>query len=178
MTEENQIEIKYVKGDATWPAPDDKTKVILHCCNDLGGWGSGFVVALSNRYLNVDVAYRNWFHQTGAVSPFDILYESSKVPGLGEIQVLELSPKLLLCNMIGQHGVGHLGVTPPIRYEAFEQGFQALNDFFSLMDITDASIHCPRLGCGLAGGDWAKVSDLLMEHFVSNSFPVTVYDLE
>lgn len=34
--------ITYLKGDAT--APQAKgVKLIVHVCNDLGGWGKGFV---------------------------------------------------------------------------------------------------------------------------------------
>jgi len=40
MTEKTGI--SYIKGDAT--APQGKgVKVIAHLCNDLGGWGKGFV---------------------------------------------------------------------------------------------------------------------------------------
>lgn len=40
--------ITYLKGDAT--APQAKgVKLIVHVCNDLGGWGKGFVPALSRR---------------------------------------------------------------------------------------------------------------------------------
>lgn len=36
--------IRYQTGDAT--APAEKPAIICHICNDLGGWGKGFVVAL------------------------------------------------------------------------------------------------------------------------------------
>ncbi|MFJ9407826.1 hypothetical protein [Streptomyces sp. NPDC101393] len=42
----NASAITYVQGDAT--APQGKgVKVIAHVRNDLGGWGKGFVLALS-----------------------------------------------------------------------------------------------------------------------------------
>ena len=39
-------EINYLKGDATQPHSQG-TKIIVHVCNDLGGWGKGFVLAIS-----------------------------------------------------------------------------------------------------------------------------------
>ena len=35
--------IHYIKGDATQPQAKGN-KVIAHICNDLGGWGKGFVL--------------------------------------------------------------------------------------------------------------------------------------
>jgi O-acetyl-ADP-ribose deacetylase (regulator of RNase III) len=42
-------EISYVKGDATSPQARG-IKIIGHVCNDLGGWGKGFVLAVSRRW--------------------------------------------------------------------------------------------------------------------------------
>ncbi|SOE07774.1 hypothetical protein SAMN06272765_8688 [Streptomyces sp. Ag109_G2-15] len=36
-------EITYVRGDATVPSVKG-AKVIAHVCNDIGGWGKGFVL--------------------------------------------------------------------------------------------------------------------------------------
>ncbi|RYD76612.1 MAG: Appr-1-p processing protein, partial [Verrucomicrobiaceae bacterium] len=41
--------IHYVTGDATRPEGDG-ARVICHVCNDIGGWGRGFVTALSKRW--------------------------------------------------------------------------------------------------------------------------------
>lgn len=38
----------YLKGDATCPQAKG-VKIICHVCNDIGGWGKGFVLALSKR---------------------------------------------------------------------------------------------------------------------------------
>jgi len=43
------MEINYVKGDATNPASIGN-KIIAHVCNDIGGWGKGFVMAISKRW--------------------------------------------------------------------------------------------------------------------------------
>ncbi|WP_422664384.1 hypothetical protein [Streptomyces mirabilis] len=38
-------EIMYVRGDAATPSAKG-VKLIAHVCNDIGGWGKGFVLAL------------------------------------------------------------------------------------------------------------------------------------
>ncbi|MBM7418211.1 MULTISPECIES: hypothetical protein [Chryseobacterium] len=43
--------ITHLKGDATNPQTEGN-KIITHICNDIGGWGKGFVLAISNRWKN------------------------------------------------------------------------------------------------------------------------------
>ena len=40
----------------------------------------------------------------------------------------------------------------------------------------DASIHMPRIGCGLAGGTWDKIEPILVDCQSSKNVQVTVYD--
>lgn len=51
--------IQYIKGDATQPIGEGK-KIIAHICNDKGGWGRGFVVALGGRYPLAKSSYKMW----------------------------------------------------------------------------------------------------------------------
>lgn len=51
--------ISYVTGDATHPHGQGP-KVICHVCNDIGGWGRGFVLALSRRWPQPEADYRAW----------------------------------------------------------------------------------------------------------------------
>jgi hypothetical protein len=46
-------------GDATAPQGTGP-KVIAHVCDDMGGWGKGFVVALSKRWPEPEAAYQRW----------------------------------------------------------------------------------------------------------------------
>lgn len=40
-----------------------------------------------------------------------------------------------------------------------------------------ASVHMPRIGCGLGGGNWEFVESLIVEYLCDRGVPVTVYDL-
>lgn len=83
--------ITYIRGDAT--APQGKgVKVIAHVCDDLGGWGRGFVLALSRRRPEPEAAYRRW-HRERAHNDF----------GLGAVQ------------FVGSEGA-------PVRDEAIDVG--------------------------------------------------------
>ncbi|MQY33582.1 hypothetical protein SRB17_15430 [Streptomyces sp. RB17] len=39
-----------------------------------------------------------------------------------------------------------------------------------------ASVHMPRIGCGLAGGTWSRKEPFITERLVKRGIEVTVYD--
>jgi hypothetical protein len=63
---------------------------------------------------------------------------------------------------------------PPIRYEALDRCLTALGD--KALEL-DASVHLPRIGCGLAGGRWDRVEPLIGERLCGRGVSVTVYDV-
>jgi O-acetyl-ADP-ribose deacetylase (regulator of RNase III) len=153
-------EIKYTKGDATAPVQEGN-KIIVHICNDIGGWGKGFVVAISKRWPGPEKQYREWSREK----------EGFK---LGEVRFVQVEEDLWVANLIGQHklGVDENGI-PPIRYEAVLEGLKKTADFAREIQ---ASVHMPRIGCGLAGGTWDQIEPLIKETLISNGMDVTVYD--
>ncbi|MGW7358615.1 macro domain-containing protein [Streptomyces sp. NPDC054802] len=154
-------EIRYVRGDAT--APQAKgVKLIVHVCNDLGGWGKGFVLALSRRWPEPEAAYRRW-HRGRAGNDF----------GLGAAQFVRVGQYLWVANLVGQRGIrtGSKGV--PVRYEAIDRALAAVGD--KAVEL-GASVHMPRIGCGLAGGTWSRIEPLITARLTARSIPVTVYD--
>ncbi|MFC9644718.1 macro domain-containing protein [Streptomyces mirabilis] len=154
-------EITYVRGDATAPSVKG-VKLIAHVCNDIGGWGKGFVLALSRRWPEPEAAYRAW-HRDRAHNDF----------GLGATQFVQVEKYVWVANLIGQRGIrtGSKGV--PVRYEAIGTG---LADVAIKAAELDASVHMPRIGCGLAGGDWSRVEPLILRRLVERGVAVTVYD--
>ncbi|MFD3817531.1 macro domain-containing protein [Streptomyces rubiginosohelvolus] len=154
-------EITYVRGDAT--APQGKgVKLIVHVCNDLGGWGKGFVLALSRRWPEPEAAYRRW-HRRRAGNDFV----------LGAAQFVQVGPYLWVANLVGQRGMrtGSKGV--PVRYEAIDT---ALGTVAARAGELGASVHMPRIGCGLAGGTWSRIEPLIERRLISAGLSVTVYD--
>ncbi|MER5943360.1 macro domain-containing protein [Streptomyces sp. NPDC001928] len=154
-------EITYIRGDATVPSVKG-VKVIAHVCNDIGGWGKGFVLAVSRRWPEPEKSYRTW-HRERASNDF----------GLGAVQFVQVERHLWVANMVGQRGIrtGSKGV--PVRYEAIDAALERLGD--KAADL-GASVHMPRIGCGLAGGKWSRVEPLITERLVKRGIAVTVYD--
>ncbi|GHH95166.1 macro domain-containing protein [Streptomyces capillispiralis] len=153
--------ITYVRGDATAPSVKG-VKIVAHVCNDIGGWGKGFVLAVSRRWPEPEAAYRAW-HRDRASNDF----------ALGAVQLVRVERYVRVANMIGQRGTrtGSKGV--PVRYEAIDTALTALAGHAADLG---ASVHMPRIGCGLAGGKWSRIEPLVTERLVARNIPVTVYD--
>ena len=155
------VPIRYLKGDATDPQASGP-KIIAHVCNDLGGWGKGFVLAISARWPQPEAAYRAW-HKAGAAGGF----------ALGAVQFVPVRSDILVANLIGQHGLRGGSKGPPVRYEAIETGLATIGE--KAVEL-GASVHMPRIGCGLAGGKWEQVEPLIERTLSARGVAVTVYD--
>lgn len=133
----------------------------MHICNDTGGWGKGFVLALSKRWKAPEQQYREW-------------YKSKENFTLGAVQLVQVNDDTWVANMIGQHKIyKDENGEPPIRYAAVEEGLQKVAKFAV---ANNASVHMPRIGCGLAGGTWDKIEPLITTTLINQQVPVTVYD--
>ena len=154
--------INYLVGDATRPLISGN-KIIAHICNDIGAWGKGFVLALSKLSPEPERAYRVW-------------YEMRKQNdfALGAVQFVAVSPEIVIANMIGQHGIRKTGGNPPIRYDAVEKALETVGK--KALE-REASVHLPRIGCGLAGGEWDKIEPLIEKQICDKGVTVFVYDL-
>jgi O-acetyl-ADP-ribose deacetylase (regulator of RNase III) len=53
---------------------------------------------------------------------------------------------------------------------------RAKRSAWSLAHELGASVHMPRIGCGLAGGDWSKVEPLITRRLTDKGIAVYVYD--
>lgn len=169
--------IKYVEGDVT-EAQSTKHIYIPHVCNDIGGWGRGFVLALSSKWTAPERDYRKAAEsglQLGQV--IDSIAESGRV---------------YVANMVAQHGTssgtfsveveradgggsGFFSPRPPIRYGALAK---CMRHVAALAKQTGAEIHAPRFGSGLAGGDWNVIESMILELWSDAGIPVTIYDLQ
>ena len=154
--------INYVIGDATNPVARGN-QIIAHCCNDEGFWNAGFVRALSQRYHQPERDYRRWAESKAPI-PF----------ALGKVQFVKVRTGLCVANIIGQHGIKSKTNLRPIRYDALREG---LSEVRELALAHNASIHMPRLGAGLAGGNWNVIVQIIKDELTAHGLDVTVYDL-
>ena len=146
--------LTYLEGDATCPVGGG-VKIVAHVCNDMRKWGRGFVLAVRDRWPSAERAYLDWGKPPIALGSCQIVLVKWDPDGPEE-EVLKES--VWVANMTGQHdNVAKDGIAP-IRYEALET---ALTSVAKHARYFDASIHMPRIGCGLAGGSWDQVGPIV-----------------
>lgn|SRR5574341_630715 len=94
---------------------------------------------------------------------------------LGAVQLVAVGSDLWVANMVAQHGMRAARSGPPIRYEAVERCLQVLADH---TDRLRASVHMPRIGCGLAGGKWELIEPIIARTLCERGIVTTVYDYD
>ena len=151
--------LRYLTGDATQPVGRGN-KIIVHVVNTQGRWGIGFVTAISGRWPQPEEAYQKWFDEQMGFE-------------LGGVRFAQVERDIWVANVIGQHGMWEKDGVPPIRYAAVWSGLQAVAE--KAKELM-ASVHMPRIGCGLAGGEWTKIEPIIRETLCKLEIAVTVYD--
>lgn len=154
------MKIEYKTGDATEP---EQQSIIVHVCNNAGGWGSGFVMALSAKDKTPENDYRKWAKagKLPSGTPFE----------LGEIQLTVLGDHIVV-NMVAQDNIS--GIRPPIRYDALRE---CLETVAYIARRTELPVVGPKFGAGIAGGDWNTIEEIINDTLIANDVPVTIYTL-
>lgn len=151
--------LHFVSGDATRPVGTGNM-IIAHCVNDAGGWGSGFVVALSRRWPQPERDYRRW-------------YRTSEFR-LGAIKLVPVEQQLWVANMVAQHGYRTPAVRKPLSDGALTECLTALAQ--QARDL-NATVHMPRIGTQRGGAKWKDVEALIAATLIADGVDTTVYDL-
>ena len=168
--------IYYVIGDATKPTGSGN-KIIAHICNDEGKWGKGFVLAVRKICPAAEALYRS-DSKGGLIKLGDIELVLSSVNPDKTLDKKSkkkiIQEKTYIVNMIAQHGIGNdKNGNPPIRYDALRECLKKLKIEAKKYKAT---VHMPRIGCGLAGGKWSEIEPLIDKEL--KCIDVYIYDLE
>lgn len=152
--------IHYLEGDATQPIGNG-VKIVAHVCNNIGAWGAGFVLAVSKRWPIAKSCYLR-----------------IKNKELGLMQLVHVGNEVFVANMIAQNNIndsksGWLGDL--IDYDAL---VICLDSVFSYAQDIGATVHMPRIGCGLAGSSWDKIEPLLIHVVQRYNVECYVYTFE
>ena len=121
---------------------DIPTGIICQQVNCRGVMGAGLAMAIRNRWPVVYETYLRNFR--------------AGLLGLGKVFVVRVGPALFVANLCGQDRYGRDRCYTD--YAALEQCFTKLREWRDSKS-PELTIFVPTgMGCGLAGGDWARVS--------------------
>jgi len=153
--------LSYVSGDFTRPGGSSVgsgIRVVVNCCNDLGTFRRSFDFAVA--WPASRTAYKLWYRGKAT------LYSTESGPfGLGQVQFVQVGPRIWVANLIGQQGLRE-----PVCYEAIRVGLQKVANFCT---GHLASVHLPRTGTALLEGDWTIFEQIVCTEL--KGLDVTVY---
>ena len=140
---------------------DTGHSVVVHVCNDVGKFGAGFAGSVARRWKAAHDAYFKW-HRQGKASGFRA----------GAVQMVFLGPYLEVSNMISMQAVMGESRDSPLCYVALAE---ALDELGRHAASKGATVHMPRIGSGLAGGDWGRIDRLILAMMVKHEVNVFMY---
>lgn len=161
--------LKIVTGDATQPQKSAENEIVMipHCCNNIGAWGAGFVLALSKRWKLPEQTYKSFCENN----------KDNNI--LGEVCFAKIDNYLVVANMIGQNGVVSSKNPKPIKYSALIEAMKKVSGYIKMIENQVSNpvvIHCPKFGSDLAGGSWELIEELINEIWIENGHNVVVYE--
>lgn len=150
--------------------PLGSSVIIPHVCNNVNLFGSGFAAAVADRFPEVK-------------ENFYMLGNKAK---LGNVQFITTKnnkqhrQSLVFANMIAQNRTINKTDNPrPLNYESLVSCMINVRGFARDLlnkEHDKVEIHCPRFGCGLAGGNWLFISELIKD--IWGDLDVFVYVLK
>lgn len=146
------MKIIYKQGDLL----ECSERVIVHGCNAQGVMGSGVAKAIKEKYPEAYAGYMST-HENGGLE-------------LGEVIGVYSGDKLIL-NAITQRYYGRYKYKVYADYEAIREAFKSINE-----QCTYSAIAMPKIGAGLANGDWNIIEKIIEDE--CTDVQVVVYVLE
>lgn len=144
-----------------------KSGVIAHGCNCRGGFGAGFAKYLAEQYPDARGMYFWKYNNEG--------WKLGECQAVGTSTYDEHGNNLWIVNCATQdrYWKEYEGERL-VDYDALIEVFDKLNRLYKTLGTV---IHMPKIGAGLAGGDWNKIKKL-MESCFDEDTEVIVYEYD
>ena len=139
---------------------DCTENIIVHQTNCQGVMGSGIAKQVKERYPEVFNAY---YHYCKTQELKDIF---------GTALICQVSDYKYIANVFGQNTFGQGLQT---NYDMLKNALKEVHDFAKENNLSVAIPY--KIGCGLGGGDWNTVYDIITEVFFDD-VPYEIYRLE
>ncbi len=141
--------MKIIKGDLIKLALEGKFDVIVHGCNCYCTMGAGIAMAIKSEFPEAYEA--------------DCKTEKGSKDKLGTYSHATIEKnenKITVINAYTQHDYKGQGIKTD--YEAIRSVFKKLKSNYS-----EKRIGYPKIGAGLAGGDWKQISKIIDEELIN-----------
>jgi O-acetyl-ADP-ribose deacetylase (regulator of RNase III) len=148
-----QNKINYIRGDIL----ETDSDVIAHGVNCKGVFGAGLAKEIRDKWPEVYNNYMDKFLRLGW--------------RLGEIQINYPENKIVV-NMATQENYGR---DPKKVYIDYSAVAVCLDKLFKYCKEHSLSCAIPKIGCGLANGDWKTVGHIIAKTHKENRISLNIY---
>ena len=132
--------------------------------------GSGIAKQIRDKWPKVFIRYKeymNYFYNMG-LAPCSRNY-------LGQMQLVKVADDRYVANFFSQDKYLPRGICHT-DYDAFRWCCEKLRNHIDDYGLQDGVIGFPyKIGCGLAGGDWSIISNIIEEEFTN--YNVEIWEL-
>jgi O-acetyl-ADP-ribose deacetylase (regulator of RNase III) len=148
-----------VKGDLIALAKQGQFDVIGHGCNCLSVMGAGLAPQMADAF---------------GCDSFPMELDGPDINKLGCIDYKEMDDcNLTVVNIYSQYSYGSNhkdGISIPFDYEAFTIALRKMNSIFK-----GRHIGLPKIGAGLAGGDWDTIKNIICKELKDCTVTVVIW---
>lgn len=132
--------------------------IICHQVNCMGKMSSGLAKSIAEKFPNVEKEYKDYVLGIKQTRPELLIFL------LGRVQFVKINDSLFVANLFGQFRYGT---------DSQKTEYYALTRCLKKVNKKSCEINLPvyipfNIGCGLAGGDWKIVEQIIHTIFKNN----------
>lgn len=146
--------ITYRTGNILKDIDPNKKIVIAHGCNAVHLMGAGLAKQIKEKYIGAYIA--------------DTLTKKGDRNKLGTYSIYKHNDNLIILNCYTQFGIYAKKDVVLADYEAINNCFKNIS-----RNYRGYEIHIPRIGCGLARGDWSIVESIIRQY--EDTLDIVIY---
>ncbi len=132
--------------------------IIAHGCNCKNSFKSGIAGQIKKEFPKASESYHNLFKDKGVE--------------LGDVDIVEVKKGKYIVNCMTQFDYGNSQRTN-ITYLDIQALKKCLIEVKNFSKKNNLKVGLPKIGCGLAGGDWSEVKSIIEGIF--KDYPVEIY---
>ena len=160
--------MRIIKGDLLELAANGTAGIIVHGCNCFHAMGGGIAGALASRFPEIPKADvllgpSGLPRKLGSWTEATVTYQRLRGTD-GVVTKHQLDKPFTCINLYTQFTPG-----PDFIESVFIFGLKQLNN-----EYAGEHLWFPKIGCGIGGGNWERVEELLLEHLKDCEVTVVV----
>ena len=162
-----------VYGDLIQLAKKGKFDVIAHGCNCGGIMGSGIALQMARTFHCDRFEMEMWgttIEKLGNIDCETFVLGENAMWSLNNFDNHKNEPELTVVNVYTQMNIHTNAIPNPLDYEAVTLCMRKMNKLFK-----GKRIGLPRIGAGLARGDWDKVKTIIQHELADCDVTVVIY---